>query len=110
VKSVEEFIYELEIALHRNIPYFTQETFLHTGQSFKAYFYIRPDLFLNVRYNAVNGRTDVALIHMHERVFGYDNLKEWHYHPFENPKLHIPCDEPSLEFILNEISQIIKQL
>jgi hypothetical protein len=53
---------------------------------------------------------DFALIHHRERVFGYDNLKEWHYHPFESPEKHIPCEEPALEKIIEEIKKVLEML
>jgi hypothetical protein len=110
VKTIEEFVHELESLLPQYLPPHTRQVFLHTAQSYKTHFHIRPDFLLAVRYNATNGRTDVALILQQQRVFGFDNLKEWHFHPFENPLSHIPCDEPTLEFILRETSTIINRI
>jgi hypothetical protein len=110
VKSVEEFVQEVEGALNLYFPTCRREMLLRTSQSFKAHFHIRQNLFVAVRYNSVNGRTDVALIHAQERIFGYDNLKEWHFHPLEDPTIHIPCDEPSLNHIFREISAIIRTI
>ena len=40
--------------------------------------------------------------------FGYDNLKEWHYHPYKNPSEHISCDKPSTDKILYEIKKVFE--
>ena len=63
-----------------------------------------------MRYNARNGRIDFALLYRQKRVFGYDNLKAWHYHPFENPSEHIFCEKPTIEQIISETKAVLKQL
>jgi hypothetical protein len=60
----------------------------------------KEELFIAVRYNARNERMDFALIRDGKRVFGYDNLKEWHCHPSADPSQHIPCAKPSVDQFL----------
>lgn len=60
-----------------------------------------------VRYNARNERTDFALIKNNRRIIGYDNLKQWHYHPYEDPSKHIPCEKPSINTIFYEIRKVV---
>ena len=62
---------------------------------------------IDIFYNPKNDRTDFALIHDDQRIFGYDNLGGWHRHPAEDPKGHVPCDEPSLEQVLQEIKSLV---
>ncbi|MGB9683213.1 MAG: hypothetical protein ACPL1I_09565, partial [bacterium] len=57
------------------------------------------DIFLDIYYNAENDRKDFAVILRGRRVLGYDNLEEWHKHPFESPNLHLKCEEPDIEEI-----------
>lgn len=54
------------------------------------------DRFIDVFFNSRNRRTDLALIERGRRVFGYDNLGEWHLHPLDAPDRHEVCDEPDL--------------
>jgi hypothetical protein len=68
---------------------------------------LKKGVFIAVRYNARNGRKDFALIEDDKRVFGYDNLKNWHHHPFHCPESHIKCEEPSIKKAFMEIQAII---
>lgn len=61
---------------------------------------LRENIFIDIYFNAENDRKDFALIYNNERIFGYDNLKEWHMHP---------CEEPTLKQIFKEISEIISK-
>lgn len=55
---------------------------------------LRIDLFvggfIEAYYNEETDTTAYALIQDGIRTFGADNATGWHYHPFENPALHIP--------------------
>ena len=64
------------------------------------------NLFIDVYVNTETNRYDFSLIKGNKRIFGFDNLGEWHYHPLNNPDTHINCKEPSLKHILKKISRI----
>lgn len=68
---------------------------------------ILEDVFIEVYYNALTDKKSFALIKKNQRVFGYDNYKYWHVHPMEDIKAHLPCEEPSIEKILEEMKEII---
>ena len=70
---------------------------------------IAQDSFVDVYYNAENGRQDYALIRRDKRICGYDNLSGWHYHPAENPEKHILCKEPSLESIFKKFKELAEK-
>jgi hypothetical protein len=55
------------------------------------------DRFIDVFFNERNRRTDLSLIEGGRRVFGYDNLGDWHRHPLAAPERHEACEEPTLE-------------
>jgi len=57
---------------------------------------------MEVYVNGITGKKSFALIKNEKRIWGYDNYRYWHHHPFKNPDTHIPCSEPSLEKIANE--------
>src|SRR4030067_1082135 len=46
--------------------------------------------FLEIYYNEQTGTTAFALIENRKRIWGidYDNVREWHEHPIENPEIH----------------------
>jgi len=73
----------------------------------KARIAIEKRLFIDVYYNAMNGRLSFALICEGRRVSGYDKVKTWHRHPFEDPSQHVPCVEPALEQIFAEVVEVI---
>ena len=81
VITVQEFLVELDLGLKKHFPSHEVEIFLHTPKSFKANVLLSEGIFIAVRYNARNERTDFVLIKNKQRIFGYDNLKHWHYHP-----------------------------
>ncbi len=76
----------------------------------KARIAIEERLFIDVYYNAMNGRLSFALILEGERVFGYDKVKTWHRHPFEDPSQHIPCAEPAFEQLFSEMAKVISTI
>jgi len=104
--EVEAFLAEVSTSLTNSFPSYTIEFHLRTPKSLKANVHLGEGLFIAVRYNARNERTDFALIRNGKRVFGYDNLKEWHCHPNADPSLHIPCEKPSVNQIISEISSL----
>ena len=71
---------------------------------------ITNDLFIDIYYNPRNDRQNFALIRNGKRIFGYDNLDSWHYHPFESPEKHIKCSKPKLDKIWSEMKKYIQLL
>jgi hypothetical protein len=100
------FLAEITASLKRSFPSYSIEFLLRTPKALKINVQLKEGLFIAVRYNSRNGRTDFALIKDGKRVFGYDNLKEWHYHPSDDPSTHVPCDKPSVDWIISEISRV----
>ncbi|MFH0729395.1 MAG: hypothetical protein V2B19_24035 [Pseudomonadota bacterium] len=66
--------------------------------------------FIDIYFNAENGRSDFSPIWAGKRVFGYDNLTHWHYHPVDNPSLHVTCNQPPLRQILEEMAATVQLL
>ncbi len=44
--------------------------------------------FIDVYYHQISGKTAYTQIHNDRRVFGADNKKGWHWHPYEDPQGH----------------------
>ena len=104
--TVQEFLIEVETALKNYFSSYDLKIILQTEKSFKANIYLKNNIFIAVRYNARNKRMDFALIKDNQRIFGYDNLKDWHYHPHTNPAEHILCEEPSINKIISDIKNV----
>jgi len=79
-----------------------RNTHLHVRITFQQ------DLFIDIYANSETGRKDFALIHKNERIYGIDNLKGWHYHPFGEVGKHVPCEEPSVKEVFENMKNIIE--
>ena len=99
---METFLKNLKKSLKKNFSGYRIEYLIKTLQSLKANIYLEESYFIAVRYNARNGRVDIALICDNQRIFGYDNLKVWHLHPYEDPSRHDPCEPPPMDKILSD--------
>lgn len=64
---------------------------------------VNNDIFIDIFYNAETERCSFALIKNSERIFGVDNAKFWHIHPFEDPSTHKKIEPLSLTDFLNTI-------
>ncbi len=106
--NVDEFLSSLKTFLKNYFTQYKIDFLIKTPKSLKANIHLNEKFFIAVRYNARNGRMDFALIQDNKRIFGYDNLKEWHCHPYKNPSEHISCDKPSTDKILYEIKKVIE--
>lgn len=104
--NVEAFLTDVKIHLKKYFIKSRIEFFIKAPKSLKANIHLDEKYFIAVRYNARNGRMDFALIQDNKRIFGYDNLKEWHYHPYKTSSEHIPCDKPSIDKIFFEIKKV----
>lgn len=54
------------------------------------------DVFINIFYNADALKYSFALIKNNRRIFGVDNVRKWHIHPFEDPESHVKSESISL--------------
>ena len=57
---------------------------------------INARTFINIFYNSESEKFSFALIKNNKRIFGVDNTRNWHIHPFENPDSHVNSSEISL--------------
>ncbi|MGR3218247.1 MAG: hypothetical protein ACUZ8H_00330 [Candidatus Anammoxibacter sp.] len=104
--NVDTFMREVDASLQEHFKGYNIAFQIRTSKSLKANVHLEENLFIALRYNARNERIDFALIHNNKRVFGYDNLKEWHYHPYTNPAKHIFCESPSIDKIVSDIKEV----
>jgi hypothetical protein len=82
------------------LPSATVEVVARTIIVIKLRVDLDEDRFIDVFFNSRNRRADLTLIENGRRVFGYDNLGDWHCHPPEAPERHDACAEPDIaEFI-----------
>ncbi len=57
--------------------------------------------FIHIFYNAETQKYSFVLIRENKRIFGADNTKEWHIHPFEDPASHIRSSSLDLKDFLD---------
>lgn len=67
---------------------------------------LKDRTFIDIFYNPHNDRTDFALIHNHQRIFGYDNLGGWQRHAVEDPETHTSCTAPPIDRVFQEMKEI----
>ena len=72
--------------------------------------FFTPEIFMEAYVNGITGKKSFALVKNRKRIWGYDNYRHWHHHPIEKPDNHIPCSEPPLEKIVNELSTVLSQI
>ena len=67
--------------------------------------HLAASLFVDVFYNAATGKMSFALIKDGQRIFGVDNTRGWHLHPFGSPERHCPCDATSFASFLQQVEE-----
>jgi hypothetical protein len=102
----DAFEAEFRAAVAAALPGATVERGARTIIAVKLRVDLDENQFIDVFFNARNGRADFALVKGGRRVFGYDNLGGWHRHPPEAPDRHDPCPEPSLEAFVREAMRL----
>lgn len=81
---------------------------LRRANQLKMRIHIEKKFIIDIYYNSYNERTDFSLVEADQRIFGYDNLGGWHYHPTEDIQKHVPCDKPEIDTIFKKIQEVIK--
>ena len=71
---------------------------------------ITEKIIVEVYYNSLTDKKSLSLIKENQRIMGYDSYKYWHIHPRDNVTSHVPCQEPSIERIFEEMKEIILSL
>jgi len=86
--NAEEFEASV-ISICSKSPVVASATVLNSGF---AWIKIRATLtnesFVDISYNQETGKTTFAQIRNSQRIFGADNKKAWHWHPYEDPQRH----------------------
>jgi hypothetical protein len=107
-ESVEGFFQELEVIKQELFADAHLEIVYIRFDKASIRMLIDASFLIDIYFNAENGRCDFSLIRSGTRVFGYDNLGKWHYHPVDNPANHVHCDEPTVRRILEEMAAIMQ--
>ncbi len=68
--------------------------------------------FLEVYFNEKTGTMAFALIGNNKRIWGidFDNIRNWHEHPLENPVTHQFIPEKTITEIIKEFQKIYQRL
>jgi len=65
---------------------------------------IDSDTFISIFYNAETSKYSFALIKKDKRIFGVDNARNWHIHPFGSPDFHLETSGLSLSDFLDMLA------
>ena len=108
--NIEDFLQELNTLKQELLPASKIEIVYRRVGKVSLRIFINKALFIDVYSNTDTARYDFSLIKDRKRIFGYDNLGGWHYHPLGKPDEHIRCKRPSLKYILKEIAALVLEL
>ena len=106
--SVEAFLHELEELKQELFPIARLEIVYSRFNKASIRMLIDANFLVNMYFYAENGRCDLPLIKAGRRIFGYDNLGKWHYHPVDNPADHVNCDASAMRQVLEEMAAIMQ--
>ncbi len=109
-ENIDDFTEELKALSHEYLPESKIETIYKRTGKVSLRIIITTSFFIDVYANIESNRYDFSLIKDNQRILGYDNLESWHYHPLNKQDDHIVITEPSLNFIFNEIINVIHRL
>lgn len=84
----------IKITLFYGIDYF-----LRRSGGYREYY-----IFINIFFNSETLKYSFALVKYNHRIYGADNTRNWHIHPFDNPESHEDSSEISLKDFLNTLS------
>lgn len=65
--------------------------------------HLGASLFIDIFFNAETSKTSFALIKDAQRIFGVDNTRGWHLHPFGSPESHCPCEAMAFVSFLRQV-------
>ncbi len=108
--AIDDFLRELDTLRQELLPTSRIEIAYKRIDKASLRIIIIKNLFIDVYGNIDTGRYDFSLIKNSKRIFGYDNLGGWHYHPLNKSDEHVKCKEPSLKQILKEIAAVVQKL
>ncbi len=107
---LDEFLRQIEEETTRHWPGCHVQVLERRLNFLKIRLPVGEELFIAIYFNAMNNRRSFSLIARGQRILGYDQVKTWHRHPVEAPEEHIPCDEPDLTLVFDEMADIIAAL
>ena len=108
--TIEEFHHELTDALRKYLPNGDLEIFEMSMLRLKMRFYITISFFIDIFYAARTNKVSLAVIHKGRRIFGIDNLGNWHSHPLGSSEDHVKITAPSIEKMILECAKVIKEV
>jgi hypothetical protein len=108
--AVADFKKSLLTAIAAHFPTASIEILQKRTTILQARVSINDETLIVIYFNSLTGKKSYSLIFLGQRIMGYDNYNFWHYHPFDKPEEHIPCEEPDVEDVMAEMKTIAKRL
>lgn len=103
--TTTQLLYEVHSVSHRSpLVRYVEERVLDIDVLHVRIHLLLADTFINAFFNVTTDKIAFALIQAGKRIYGADNAKMgWHYHPFADPELHIPCLPITFTEFLREV-------
>ncbi len=100
---------ELLLSLRRHFPDAGVEHKERRGVVLEVRAHIDEVTFIEIYVNSITGKKSFSLISSGARVTGYDNYRFWHFHPSDDPSQHLPCEEPSVEYVIANFKDVTQK-
>lgn len=98
---------ELYQALNKYFPSAKIEDTERRGIILEIKASVNERTFIEIYANIATGKRSFVLISDNKRIAGYDNYKFWHYHSPDAPSEHLPCKEPTVNFIISKFKEAL---
>jgi hypothetical protein len=76
---------------------------------FKLRAHLGSNVFIAVFINSETMKTSFALIKEGQRIFGADNTRGWHLHPFGSAESYLAYEAMSFENFLDQVEKAREQ-
>jgi hypothetical protein len=104
-----EFKQQVVAAIAKYLPHLRFSFEERRGVELRCRVEVDDHTLIDVYHSAVTSKTSYALVKGGGRIFGYDNFRGWHVHPYTNPDAHLACQEPTPDQVFREIKEILTQ-
>ena len=107
ILTVAEFEFQLQTAAESVFHAFELRILEKNLFRLKARIVLSESVFIDIFFGHGRQRVDFALIREGKRVYGIDNLGDWHRHPLNSEKEHVSMSPLSVQDILADVQKTL---
>lgn len=100
---------ELLLSLRKHFPDARVVHKERRGVALELRAHINEVTFIEIYGNYITGKKSFSLISGGARVAGHDNYRFWHYHPPDDPRQHLRCEEPAVDHIVASFKDVTQK-